>query len=241
MFPSYDTLAADYDAHRRAHAGVARALLGGGRLSPESDVLEVGCGTANYLNVLWNRCGCRCVGIDPSDAMLSVGRAVNPELALLPGQAASLPGPPNAFDLVYSVDVIHHLEDTAAYFGEAWRVLKSGGRLCTVTDSESIIRSRRPLADYFPETVTADLARFPAIADLRQQLADAGFVAIEEAEVEHRYAVTDAGPYESKAFSCLQLLAEEAFERGLRRLTDDLQRGPVEGCSRYVLLWAVKP
>jgi hypothetical protein len=43
--------------------------------------------------------------------------------------------------------------------------------------------------------------------------------------------------YDSIA-SGLHLISEEEFEAGLRRLESDLEKGPVEGLSEYVCVWA---
>jgi ubiquinone/menaquinone biosynthesis C-methylase UbiE len=156
------------------------------------------------------------------------------------GRAERLPFPAGFFDLVFSVDVIHHLDDTAAYFGEVRRVLKPGGHVCTVTDSEWIIRHREPLAAYFPETVGADLARYPQVKELRHRMGEAGFGEISERTVEFPYLLTDAQAYRDKAFSSLHLISEEAWKRGLARLERDLQSGPIRCVSRYVLLWGTR-
>lgn len=61
-------------------------------------------------------------------------------------------------------------------FRAARRLLQPGGWLCTATDSATIIRRRQPLAHYWPETVIADLARFPPVELLLEQMKAAGFV-----------------------------------------------------------------
>jgi hypothetical protein len=106
-----------------------------------------------------------------------------------------------------------------------------------VTDSEEIIRKRRPLAEYWPETIEADLARYPPVALLRQQMAETGFVDLEEHGVEWTVEITDAGPYRDKAFSCLHLISEGAFQRGLQRFEKALDVGgsradlPIPACG----------
>ena len=70
------------------------------------------------------------------------------------------------------------------------RLLRPGGRVCTVTDSEEIIRRREILSGYFPETVEVELARYPRIAHLESWMAAAGLVAIEVVTVEQPYEVT---------------------------------------------------
>ena len=89
------------------------------------------------------------------------------------------------------MDVVHHVSDIARYTKASYRVLAPGGKFCTATDSEWIIRHRVPLATYFPETVEVELARYPPIAALRALYEQAGFVEINEHTVEFRYPLTD--------------------------------------------------
>lgn len=237
----YSKLAAPYSVHRRAHPGVVWHLAA--ELGAGAQVLEVGCGTGNYLAALFESTGCHCVGIDPSAHMLAKLR----ERDLPPDRVEAIQASaeePNRFrdrfDLIYSVDVIHHLRDRRAAFRSAFQALKAGGRLCTATDSEWVIRHRRPLSTYFPETVGIELARYPPILVLRSEMTSAGFSALHEEVTEHRHQLTDAGAYRAKVFSSLLHISDAAFESGLARLESDLARGPVEAVSRYLLLWGTK-
>ena len=230
----YNAIAAEYAQHRKVHPGVLEGLLVGGNMG---SVLEVGCGTGNYIGAVHRLTGARAFGIDPSAQMLATARERAPGVALTEGRAESLPYPDGQFDLVYSVDVIHHVKDRPAYIREAHRVLKPGGQVCTVTDSEWIIRQREPLTTYFPESVAHELARYPSIADLRRWMEQAGFTRISEQMVEHRGEITDIAPYRDKAFSSLHLISPTAFQAGLLRMEADLAWGPIPWVSRYVLLW----
>ena len=58
-------------------------------------------------------------------------------------------------------------------------MLKPGGLLCTVTDSEIDIEARRPLSSHFPETIPIERARYPTVATLWDELRDARFNAID--------------------------------------------------------------
>jgi ubiquinone/menaquinone biosynthesis C-methylase UbiE len=233
----YDDLAAEYARHRRVHPGVLADLVERGRLTPESSVLEVGCGTGNYLLSLHERIGCRCVGVDPSAQMLAAARERASAIALVQGQGEALDFPGDTFDLVYSVDVIHHVTDRLAYFREAARVLKPGGRLCTVTDSAEDIRRRRPLTSHFPETVAVELERYPRISALRTEMAASGFANVSETHVELAYELTDIQPYRDRAFSSLHLIPAEALARGIARLEADLAKSPIAALSLYTLVW----
>ena len=236
----YNGLAAEYSQHRRVHPGVLRALLTTAPLTPASRVLDVGCGTGNYSIALTETVGCAVQGIDPSTEMLARLRERAPALPTRVGRAERLDFPADAFDLVFSVDVIHHVADRAAYYAEAHRVLRPGGLVCTVTDSEDIIRRREPLSVYFPESVAVELRRYPPIATLADFMRGAGFGAIRAETVEFAYALTDATPYRAKAFSSLHLIPADAFQLGLARMERDLRAGPIPCVSRYLLLWGVK-
>lgn len=240
MSLSYDRLADDYARHRRVHPGVLRGLISGGQPSPGSRVLEVGCGTANYTAALMSASGCSCWGIDPSEAMLDKARVNAPGAALFQMRGEDLGFDPDSFDLVFSVDVIHHIADHLAHYRSAHSVLSPGGRICTVTDSEWIIRNRRPLASHFPETVDVELARYPPIPHLKKLMDEAGFTGITDEMVEHLYEVRDIAPHRDRAFSSLHLISEQALEDGLKRLEQDLQGGPLRCVSRYLLVWGTR-
>jgi SAM-dependent methyltransferase len=172
--------------------------------------------------------------------MLDQARARPGSASFGPGCAENLDFGDASFDLVFSVDVIHHLTDPARYFSEAFRVLVPGGRVCTVTDSEWVIRNRCPLAVYFPETVAPELERYPPIPTLRGLMQDAGFTGLAEELEEFPYLLYDAGPLRARVYSALQLITDRAWQRGLDRLERDLAQGPVRCVARYTLLWGHK-
>ena len=120
-------------------------------------------------------------------------------------------------------------------------MLRPRGKLCTVTDSEEIIRHREPLAVYFPETVTVDLARYPRIHDIRTGMQYAGFVEIEEMTVEFAYELKDIAPFRARAFSYLRLISDDQFARGIARMEQDSRDAPIRSVSRYTLVWGAKP
>lgn len=233
----YDKIALEYAHHRRVHPGVLKRLFEASGITSASKVLEVGCGTGNYILALESLARCLCWGIDPSQQMLSKARERSRRIDFRIGTAEKLEFPQDFFDLVFSVDVIHHVKDRVHYLREAHRILKKSGQICTTTDSEWIIRHRQPLAVYFPETVEADLARYPSIAELREAMKLVGFRDIRENMEEFPYQLTDAQPYRERAFSCLHLIPEEAFRRGIDRMEQELRLGPIQCVSRYLLLW----
>ena len=168
--------------------------------------------------------------------MLDKARERSGTVKFQPGSAQRLDFPPDSFDLVFSVDVIHHLSDRLGFLREAYRVLKAGGEVCTVTDSEWIIRHRQPLAVYFPETVEVDLGRYPRMAELRGLMEEVGFVEITEEVVEFSCELTDVQAYRDKAFSSLHLISQEGLRQGIQGMERDLDSDPISCVSRYVLV-----
>jgi SAM-dependent methyltransferase len=237
---NYNQIASEYAQHRQVHPQVLTSLISTSGTDSAYKVLEVGCGTGNYILALESLVGCTCWGVDPSEGMLSKARERSSGVHFQPGRAEGLDFPQNFLHLVFSVDVIHHVEDRLGYFREAYRVLRVGGKICTVTDSEWIIRHRQPTAVYFPETVEVELGRYPCIAELRHLMEEVGFTEITENVVEFPYQLTDIQPYRDKAFSALYLIPEDAFQRGIERMQWDLRTGPISCVSRYLLLWGTK-
>ncbi len=235
---NYDEVARDYARHRRVHPQVLQDILG--EISRGSRVLEVGCGTGNYIRALTSTVGCEGWGVDPSERMLERALELDGSAGFALGRGEDLDFPDGGFDLVFSVDVIHHVTDHPAYFREMHRVLRSGGRLCTVTDSTEIIHRRTPLSTYFPETVDAEIQRYPRICDLVSMMQDAGFTDLCERTVEFHYDLEDPAPYRDRAFSSLHLISDSSFDRGMSRMHRDLEEGPIRCVSRYCMLWGVK-
>lgn len=77
----YDRAANEYATHRQIHPGVCRELCARGQIDPDPAVLEVGCGTGNYVAALSRRQRrpCRLPGLGarslgPAGARAGAGR-----------------------------------------------------------------------------------------------------------------------------------------------------------------------
>lgn len=237
----YERGASDYARHRAVHPGVVNELIAGAPIVAATHLLDVGCGTGNYARALKQETGCHVSGIEPSTEMRERARNATVWEALLPGSAERLPFSDGSFDLLLSTDVIHHVGERGAFFGEAARVLRPGGKIATVTDSHEDIARRRPLSSHFPETVAIELERYPSVGQLRGEMAEAGFVEISTTEVAREYELDDIAAYRDRAFSSLLLIDEDAFRRGLARLEEALARGPIPCVSLYTIIWGTLP
>ena len=234
---NYQAVAAEYARYRRVHPGVVEQLVGIVRQGAATDVLEVGCGSGNYLEIIGGLTGVRVAGLDPSSAMLDQLRSRLPEadVRVAPGEA--IPHLDQSFDLVSSVDVIHHVKERDAYFREARRVLRPGGWLVTVTDSEDDLARRVPLTSHFPETLAHERRRYPTIGTLREEMECAGFTELREERVVLEYPLTEIAGYRNRAYSSLHLISDQEHARGVARLEAELAHGPIMALSLYTLLW----
>ena len=248
----YNQLAEAYGRNRTLHPDVLAALIERGRLGPDSRILEIGCGTGNYITAIAEATGAICTGVDPSREMLRIARSnpglpknrrdrVDPEGTFIRAPAEELPLADRQFDLVYSVDVIHHVQERDQAAREMYRVLKPGGVAMIVTESEGDLRNRTPHIVYFPEIVEVELGRYPSIAEIEGELASAGLAVGEAIQVSRPQQVDDITPFRDKAYSSLHLIGDEAFAAGLARLKADLERGPVPGVRRYTIVTARRP
>jgi len=240
MPTAYDAIAPKYARHRESQPFVVETLRQLQAKVSASAMLEVGCGTGDYVAAMASSSSCTVYALDPSREMLRHA----PELEALhrvQGHAGSLPVADATLDMIYSVNMIHHLDAVAPYFREAFRALEPGGILCTATDSKAIIRRRKPLSLYWPSTVPVELERYHGIETLNAEMSAAGFRAMDSREGRSTFSIADTEPYRDKAFSCLQMITEDAFQSGLRAMEADLRAGPVEGNSELVFLWGRRP
>jgi SAM-dependent methyltransferase len=101
-------------------------------LLAEYHLLDVGAGAGIIPHLNFRGQVARVCGVDPDERVLE-----NPNLdeaAIAQGEA--IPYPDNSFDLVISANVLEHLPEPAAVFGEIHRVLKPGGRFLFKTPNK---------------------------------------------------------------------------------------------------------
>ena len=238
---TYDRdIAEIYARHRGVRPELLKALVEESAINRESRILEVGCGTGNYVIAVQFVSGCAARGFDISEEMLVHAQRRDSPVAFSIASAEFLEVPDESLDLVFTVDVVHHLGSPTDHYREAYRVLAPGGRVCTVTHSEDMFRNALVLSDYFPDTTEVNLDRYPPVATLHHTMSDAGFRRLREVQIAFPAAVTNSGLFARRAYSPLHEIDDDAFERGLARLEADLAEGPIEGSRQYLMIWGAK-
>ena len=155
------TLQFDEEASRRADAlyatpdfveqrGATRAALA---LRDGENVLDIGSGPGLLACEMAAEVGSvgSVDGIDPSASMIALASARRPpagagKMRFVAGDACALPFAAETFDAVVATQVYEYVPDMPAALGEAFRVLRPGGRLLVLdTDWGSIVwHSRDP-------------------------------------------------------------------------------------------------
>ena len=132
----YENHAAHFSDTRFCIWDVVRDF-GNSRFTPNSVVLDVGCGNGKNMNYFKDKCAM--VGIDKSENLTSIcqSRGLNVACA----DVSNIPYEDNSFDYIICIAVIHHLdseEKRIEAVNEMLRVLKPGGHaLITVWAYES--------------------------------------------------------------------------------------------------------
>ena len=187
------TLQFDEEASRRSEATYLtpdvveqrRAVRATLALEEGEKVLDIGSGAGLLASEMAAEVGAdgSVDGIDPSESMLALARRRRPaggaaEIRVGAGDACALPFKDSSFDAAVATQVYEYVQDVPAALGEAFRVLRPGGRLLVLdTDWGSIVwhsgdveRTRRVLAAWDEHLVDRYLPR-----RLTRLLSDARF------------------------------------------------------------------
>jgi SAM-dependent methyltransferase len=131
-------------AHERYTVGPAleEAVDAALALRGTEALLDVGCGPGDFLARLANsgHRG-RLVGVDLSPGMVLQARTRAPQVQFFTADAAGVPLPPAAFDVVTARHMLYHVPDIAAALRECHRLLRPGGRLLALTNASDYMQA----------------------------------------------------------------------------------------------------
>jgi ubiquinone/menaquinone biosynthesis C-methylase UbiE len=184
-----------------------------------STVVDLGCGTGRFTNLLAAHFDAKVVGIDPSRRMLNQARrkAVAGNVVFREASADSLPLLDSSVDLVFMSQVYHHLTDPSAVARECCRALRYGGLACirnTTRDCDFVYRHFFPLRSLI-ET------ELPTREGIDSVFAAAGFIVTVHQVVTQLVAPDWPSFVENSALrgdSFLARLPDEEFDRGMAAL-----------------------
>lgn len=226
----YDQISATYDDVRAGDVALIDYFRQALPVHDGLTVLEIGCGTGNYADILQRHTAANVHGVDPSSGMLTSAQRKNPHLILKQGNTTALPYANSTFDFVYMVDVIHHISDLNRMFSEIKRVLKTGAIACIVTQSHAQIDAR-PITRFFPATAVVDTQRYPAIDAIIAHAQEQNLSCMKSEPLFVGEAVELDANFlalvRAKGYSMLHLISASDYANGWNGLERTLQRGSI--------------
>jgi SAM-dependent methyltransferase len=234
---NYDSIAATYDRRylENDYSGVERALTAFVGSKVTGRVLEVGCGTGHWLQLL-GESGLRVAGLDASRNMLGHARARACAI-LAQGRAEHLPWANQTFERVFCINALHHFEDKVQFFSEARRVLAPGGQLMTVGLDPHTGTDRWYIYEYFERALAIDKRRYPSSNQIREWMLAFQFSSVRTSEVQHlpvglsARAAIEQGRLRKSATSQLAVLTDDEYQRGFERIRSALETAEARGDS----------
>jgi len=184
-YEDYTSTSKRYDNLRRPigldslDSALEMASNGLGKPINELRLLDVGCGTGNYLNVLKGKVGA-CYGLDFNEGMLALSKAKHEgdgRVTLRQGSVLKMDFFEDAeFDFVIMTQVLHHLTPDmhAQALGEISRVLQKKGVFWISTQTPHQHMDGFWWAPIIPQAAAVLAARFPGTPLFRKKLLDAG-------------------------------------------------------------------
>ena len=230
----YAGIAQDYDRVRRPDnphmQWWIKRLADAGALTPDTRLLDLGCGTGRWALLLTERTGCRCIGVDNSPEMLARAREKDKTglCEWLLGEAVDPPVPSGSCDVVLMSLMLHFLDDVPAVFRTAFDRLREGGVLLVRQGTLEQLADD-PIHRFFPESLAIERRRTPLCREIEFWLAEAGFASITVEPVRGRcFHSLDAwfDEIRLRVASIFRLLPDDVFQRGLERCRQHIREHP---------------
>ncbi|MBP6013353.1 MAG: class I SAM-dependent methyltransferase [Alphaproteobacteria bacterium] len=187
-----------------------------GVIRPVSSIIDLGCGTGRFTELLAKRFNAATIGIDPSSKMLTQARAKPPSarVTYLQGAGEQLPCADQSADLIFSSMAFHHFKSPPLVARECHRVLRKTGVVCIRNSTRG---HGSPYEAFFPN-YSQTLVALPAATEIIDAFTHNGFDLSSHETVAHKMAESVADLAEKASFradSTLIRLSNEDFERGI--------------------------
>jgi SAM-dependent methyltransferase len=220
--PAYDRIGLGYSAARRPEPRIAARIEAA--LADAKSVLNIGAGTGSYEPAERD-----VTAVEPSRTMIS--QRPPGAAPVVQGTAEKLPFEDDSFDAAMALITIHHWSDVARGLNEMARVARR--RIVILTFDPEPAAELWLVRDYFSGALDYHADAMPPLADLEAMLphvsvepvpipngcVDGFFLALWDRPELH------LDPAVRRASSCWHQMPRDEVERGVARLSVDLESG----------------
>jgi ubiquinone/menaquinone biosynthesis C-methylase UbiE len=224
----YSKIAFKYDKNKLRHdievdANISHILEKNG--DGQITVLDLACGTGNYLVKqmdAYKEYGIKWIGIDKSPDMLGVAKQKKMNAELILGDACEIPLEDDSVDYVKVRFAFHHFNDKQKALKEIYRILKKGGMVSIYNLSHDYMRHSW-LYRYYPQVEKIDIERFPGSLEIFRWLDGLKFETQGNIHTIIKKFLYDdiLDDAKHRDMSQLNLISDEEYEIGLRRIMED--------------------
>ncbi len=222
----YMESALNYDKNRGASSEVVSYITSVLSKYESVRLLDMGCGTGNYINALSEQMTGEYCGIDKSQSMLVKAKKKCSKARFVKTSIENPDIGERQFNVILMTNVIHQLSSPQNTFNTARTLLKPRGDFFLLTLSHEQIKNR-PIMKFFPNALELQSSRFPTIELLRKSSEISGFKLIRTVVVEDEKKIRIDDEYlqavRDKSYSFLHLLDEREYEMGIKAIESQVK------------------
>jgi ubiquinone/menaquinone biosynthesis C-methylase UbiE len=217
-------IAASYDKARALAPETARLWLDllSAYIDPTTTslIVDLGCGTGRFSDLLAAQPAVRVIGIDPSSKMIVEARRkpAAENVTYQQGSAEAIPLADGCADLIFMSQIYHHLNDPSAVARECHRVLRRDGFVCIRNGTRELDFPQR---HFFPGLDPLIESELSSRDEIQRVFIDAGFNTIghnilTQVVAPDWYSFVEKSALRADSF--LARLSDRDFERGMAAL-----------------------
>jgi len=231
----YNSISTEYNKRYSASPlpGVKEKLITLVKSQHPKTILEVGCGTGHWLNVLAPFCS-KLFGLDYSKGMLIEACKASNRCTFINADADCLPFREDKFDLIFSVNAIHFFNNKLKFIRNTSKILKRKGTLCIIEFDPHADSTDWYIYKYFSGSYKRDIERYPSFETMKEEMQNIGLQKICLGLIDkintdkHNCSVLADHFLDQKGSSQMAMLNQKEYESGLNRIKHDLRKAEIE-------------
>lgn len=242
---NYDLVSKVYDKVRIGDPIIIDKIINRCIINKDTKILDIGCGTGNNTVLIENVTNADIYGIDQSVGMVSKAKGKSSNVEWIIDDAVTLSSiSDQEFNIVFMVDVIHHIRDINTMFKNIYRILKKNGKIFIFTDSHEHIKNNRLTSKYFPKTIENELQRYQSTKNIVSSLKSNFFDEIHWEDI--CYPLQES-PGEKliklakvKGYSMFHLISQKDIDAGIKKLEHDMSNKEITYTPKTQMIFARK-